>query len=93
METIEASYKHLSCRIGKQNENGFVNVHTNFVPLEQLDFIRELKGCDHLVLLLSNVADYGDGTGGLAIKMETTCTEMDLGHLLVDLMKSYINIQ
>ena len=86
METIEVKHKHFSCKIGQRNENCFVNVHTNFVPLEHNDFIQAIRN-SKIVEYIPNVADYGDGSGGMCIMITPMADEMDLYNELERLMK------
>lgn len=83
--TAESSF--LRCSISKQRD-GFVNVFTNFKPLSQAVFLLELDSSD-IVDYLSNVAFYGDHSGGLSVKLKPGTTEKDLQTLLQELLNNH----
>jgi len=84
--TLVAKTGKLSCSISKQRD-GFVNVFTNFKPLDQAVFLLELDGQD-IVDYISNVAYYGDSAGGLSVKLKPGVTEKDLQICLQGLLSN-----
>jgi hypothetical protein len=73
--TIEIKSGNLCCKMGRQ-ANGFVNVFTNFAPLSRVIIVLELEEALSIEYI-SNVANYGDGTGGLSVKLKEGKTEKD----------------
>jgi len=74
--TVEIKSGKLCCKMGRQ-ANGFVNVFTNFAPLSRIIIVLELDESPS-VEYISNVANYGDGTGGLSVKLKAGMTEKNL---------------
>jgi hypothetical protein len=74
--TLEAIHKNFVCKIGKRNGN-MVNMITNFNPIDQWIFIPALKMTDGIVRI-ANLSDYGNGTGGLAIELDSDRNEQFL---------------
>jgi len=85
METIEATAKGKTCKIGKIDQ-GMVHIEMDFSPFDQWVFIPSLRYYTG-VQRISNVADYGNGTGRVTLLLEPGRDEFFLQDVLVHLMK------
>ena len=88
METIEATHKGFVCQIGKP-ANNCINVMTNFVPLDHVILVNEIRAQPE-IKVVSNVADYEDGTGGLSVKMHEGFTSLDLKNVIEICMINFL---
>jgi hypothetical protein len=74
MEKIIAKVDPYQATIGKKSPTGQVNVFTNFDPITNTLILRQISVCT-AVDAVTNAANYGDGTGGLAIKLKADVDE------------------
>lgn len=85
METIEATAKGKTCKIGKIDQ-GMVHLEMDFNPFDQWVFIPGLKRHTG-VRRITNVVDYGNGSGRVTLLLEAGRDEIDLKNIIELLMK------
>lgn len=88
MDQIIAQVDHLKATIGK-NKEGQVNVFVNFNPIFNMLLLQEISSCT-AVKAVTNVSNYENGTGGLAIRLADKADEYMLQRCFEEIFLNYI---
>jgi len=88
MNVVEVKMGPYTCKIGQPNEKGYVNIFMNFLALDHLNFVQELRKQEE-VEFITNVMDHMDGTGSLSLKLTKTANETDLQSIFQILLFKY----
>ena len=88
MDQIIAQIDHLKATIGKSND-GQVNVFVNFNPIFNVLLLKQICGCT-AIKDVTNVSNYENGTGGLAVRLADKADEFLLKRCLEQIFLDYI---